>query len=82
MHLDRYCVEHAICDEMKSEKPPDYCALYNCTPAEYVVESTSNVLADTFEALVGAIFLDCGSQISVISNFATDKKLLVNNDAT
>jgi dsRNA-specific ribonuclease len=39
--------------------------------------STSDVLADTLEAVIGAIFLDCGEDTRVIEKFAAENNLLV-----
>lgn len=39
--------------------------------------STSDVLADTLEAVIGAIFLDCGEDTRVIEQFAAHNNLLV-----
>jgi dsRNA-specific ribonuclease len=39
--------------------------------------STSDVLADTLEAVIGAIFLDCGEDTRVIEKFASENNLLI-----
>jgi endoribonuclease Dicer len=41
------------------------------------VDSTSDVLADTLEAIIGAIFLDCGEDTAVIQRFAAENDLLI-----
>lgn len=65
--LDEYSASHTANSEVSTRT----------TALLKGVESSSKVLADTFEALIGAIFLDSGEDIRSIEKFAAENDLFV-----
>ena len=74
--LDSYCAEQA---ELLSQ--PTTSSSSDCSTQQTVTklgkDGTCSVLADTLEAIIGAIFLDSGEDTALIEKFALENCLLV-----
>jgi endoribonuclease Dicer len=87
--LDLYCADHAALKSSAADSAaspigtPCTSSLLASVPVKDAkavvgdVDSTSDVLADTLEAIIGAMFLDCGEDPAVIHKFAAENNLLI-----